>query len=139
MAICLFYCCGALPCMDIPPLFVHSSVDAHLSCFPFEVIMNQVFMEIFTSSRDLNFRKSGSSLVVQWLGLSPSAKKTKILEMECSQMLAFWCKVVLLFQDCSSGEQMSVASFSASFTTKFSQKTPQGNQRVREKAFISET
>ena len=59
--------------------------------------------------------------------------------MECSQMLAFCCKVVLLFQDCSSGEQMSVASFSASFTTKFSQKTPQGNQRVREKAFISET
>ena len=55
--------------MDIPPLFVHPSVDTHLSCFPLEVIMNQVFMEIFTSSRDLNFRKSGSTLVVQWLGL----------------------------------------------------------------------
>lgn len=69
----------------------------------------------------------------------PFGHKTKILEMECSQVLAFCCKVVPLFQDCSSGEQMSVASFSASFTTKFSQKTPQGNQRVQDKAFISET
>lgn len=125
--------------MDIPPLFVHPSVDTHLSCFPLEVIMNQVFMEIFTSSRDLNFRKSGSTLVVQWLGLSPLAKKQRFWKWNVARCLDFCCKVVPLFQDCSSGEQMSVASFSASLTTKFPQKTPQENQRVREKAFISET
>ena len=87
-----------------------------------------------------------NSLVVQWLGLSTLAKKNKDFFwnlakkfLECSQMLAFCCKVVPLFQDCSSGQQMSVAWFSASFITKFPQKTPQGNQRVQEKALISET
>ena len=132
--------------MDIPLLSVHASVDTHLRCFPFGVIVNQVFMEILESSRDLNIRKRGSSLVVQWLGLSTLAKKKQRFFwnlakkfLECSQMLAFCCKVVPLFQDCSSGQQMSVASFSASFITKFPQKTPQGNQRVREKALISET
>lgn len=70
--------------MDTPLLSVHASVDAHLSCFPFGVIVNQVFMEILMSSRDLNIRKSGSSMVVQWLGLGTLAKKTKIF-LESSQ------------------------------------------------------
>ena len=72
--------------MDIPLLSVHASVDTHLRCFPFGVIVNQVFMEILESSRDLNIRKRGSSLVVQWLGLSTLAKKTKIF-LESSQKI----------------------------------------------------
>lgn len=58
----------------------------------FEVIMNQVFMEILTSSRDLNFRKSGSSLVVPWLGLSPLATKQRFWKWNVARCLHFVVK-----------------------------------------------
>ena len=55
-------------------------------------------------------------------------------------MLILCCKVVSLFQDCSSGGQTSVriASFSV-FTTKFPQRISRVSQRAQENVLVSET
>lgn len=36
-----FYCCPLFRCLDTHILFIPSSVDRHLSCFQFLVVMNK--------------------------------------------------------------------------------------------------